>query len=138
MDFIIGLPKSKENNFIMVVVNRLTKYALFFSLSHPFKASILATTFMETIYKIHGILNIIVSDRDPISTSNFWIELFSYLGTQLAHNSSYHPQSHGKTKIKNKCVEGYHVPSITSPLIGKDKVQVVENHIEHDKRFSNY
>jgi hypothetical protein len=26
---------------------------------------------------------------------------------KLAHNSSYHPQSNGKTKIVNKCLEGY-------------------------------
>jgi hypothetical protein len=29
------------------------------------------------------------------------------LGTQLAHSSSYHPQSDGQTKIVNKCLEGY-------------------------------
>jgi hypothetical protein len=29
------------------------------------------------------------------------------LGTQLAHSSSYHPQSDGKTEIVNKCLEGY-------------------------------
>ena len=35
------------------------------------------------------------------------MELFSCLGTQLAHISSYHPQSNWKTKIVNKCLEGY-------------------------------
>ena len=29
------------------------------------------------------------------------------LGTQLAHSSSYHPQSIGKKEIVNKCMEGY-------------------------------
>jgi hypothetical protein len=29
------------------------------------------------------------------------------LGTQLAHSSSYHPQSDGQTDIVNKCLEGY-------------------------------
>ena len=29
------------------------------------------------------------------------------MGTQLAHNSSYHPQFYGKTEIANKCLEGY-------------------------------
>jgi hypothetical protein len=107
MDFITGLPKSEGKIVIMVVVDRLTKYAHFFSLSHPFKASTIATTFMETIQKLHGVPKIIVSDRDPIFTGNFWTELFSCLGTQLAHNSSYHPQSDGKTEIVNKCLEGY-------------------------------
>jgi hypothetical protein len=29
------------------------------------------------------------------------------LGTQLAHSSSYHPQSDGQTDIVKKCLEGY-------------------------------
>ena len=51
--------------------------------------------------------NIIVSDRDPIFTGNFWTELFSCFGTQLAHISSYHPQSYGQIEIVNKCLQGY-------------------------------
>ena len=62
---------------------------------------------MEIIQKLHGNPKIIVSDRDPIFTGNFWTELFSCLGTQLAHSSSYHPQFDGRTKIVNKCLEGY-------------------------------
>jgi hypothetical protein len=72
-----------------------------------FKAIIVAATFMETIQKLCGIHKVIVSDRNPIFTSNFWTEIVSCLGTQLYHNSSYHPQSDGKTNIVNKCLEGY-------------------------------
>jgi hypothetical protein len=107
MDFITGLPKSEGKSVIMVIVDRLTKYAHFCALFHPFKASTFATAFMETVQKLHGSPKIIVSDRDPIFTGHFWIELFSYLGTQLAHSSSYHPQSDGQTEIVNKCMEGY-------------------------------
>ena len=49
MDFIIGLPKSEGKSVIMVVVDRLTKYAHFCSLSHPFKASTVAAAFMDTV-----------------------------------------------------------------------------------------
>jgi IS30 family transposase len=107
MDSIIGLPKSEGKSVIMVIVDRLTKYAHFCSLSHPFKASTVSTAFMEIVQKLHGSPKIIVSDRDPIFTGHFWTELFSCLGTQLAHSSSYHPQSDGQTKIVNKCLEGY-------------------------------
>jgi hypothetical protein len=62
---------------------------------------------METIQKLHRVPKIIVSDKDPIFTRNFWIELFSCLGTQLAHSSSCHPQYDGKTEIVNKFLEGY-------------------------------
>jgi hypothetical protein len=107
MDFITGLPKSEGKSVIMVIVDRLTKYAHFFALSHPFKASTVSTAFMETVQKLHGSPKIIVSDRDPIFTGHFWTKLFSCLGTQLAHSSSYHPQSDGQTEIVNKCLEGY-------------------------------
>ena len=80
MDFIIGLPKSKGNNFIMVVVHRITKYAQFCALSHPFNVSTVDETFMEMVQKLHGKLKIIVSHRDPIFIGKFWIELFSCLG----------------------------------------------------------
>ena len=48
-----------------------------------------------------------VRNRGPIFTGNFWKKIFSCLGTQLAHSSSYHPQSDGKSEIVNKCLEGY-------------------------------
>ena len=107
MESIIGLPKSERKSVIMVVVDRLTKYVHFCALSHPFKSSTVSTAFMEIIQKLHGNQKIIVSDRDPIFTRNFWTELFYCLGTQLAHSSSYHPQSDGKTEIENKCLEAY-------------------------------
>ena len=76
-------------------------------LSHPFNASIVVAAFIETMDKLHGNLKIIVSNIDPIFTWKYWIKLSSCLGTELAHSSSYHPQSDGKTEIENKCLEVY-------------------------------
>ena len=87
MDFITGLPKYEGKSVIMVIVDRLTKYAHFYALSHPLKAITVDNYFMETIQKLHGTPHIIVSERDPIFTRKFWTELFSCLGTQLAHIS---------------------------------------------------
>jgi hypothetical protein len=83
MDFITGLPKSEGKSVIMVIVDRLTKYAHFCALSHPFKTSIVSTAFMETVQKLHGSPKIIVSDRDPIFTGHFWTELFSLFGYSI-------------------------------------------------------
>ena len=49
MDFITGLPKSEGKSVIMVVVDRITKYAHFCALSHPFKGNTFGTIFMKII-----------------------------------------------------------------------------------------
>jgi hypothetical protein len=95
MDFIIVLPKLEGINVIMVVVDGLTKYAHFCALSYHFSTRTVSKTFMDIVQKLHGNPKIIVIDRDPIFTGKFWTKLFSFLGTQLAHRSSYHPQSDG-------------------------------------------
>jgi hypothetical protein len=88
MDFIIGLPKSEGKSVNMVIVYRLTKYAHFCTLSHPFKASTISTALMDTVQMLHDNPKIIVSDRHPMFTGHFWTKIFSCLGTQLAHISS--------------------------------------------------
>lgn len=91
MDFIERLPKSKYFNCILVVVDKFTKYAHFLPLPHPFTAMEVATLFMNNIFKLHGLPQAIVSNRDKIFTSNLWKELFKLLGTALYMSSAYHP-----------------------------------------------
>jgi hypothetical protein len=103
----VGLPKSGNKSVIMVVVDRLSKYAHLCSLQHPFTASIMAQIFMDHIFKLHGMPYSIVSDRDPTFTKKNWQELFRLQGTQLHLNTTYHFQTYGQTKFFNKCLETY-------------------------------
>ena len=107
MDCITGLPKLGNKSVIMVVVDRLSKYAHFCALSHPFTTSMVAQIFMDQVFKLHGMLHSIVFDRDPTCTSNFWQELFKLQGTQLHLISAYHPQMDGLMEVVNKCLETY-------------------------------
>jgi hypothetical protein len=107
MDFITGLPKSRNKSVIMVVVDHLSKYAHFYTLQHPFTTSMVAQIFMDQVFKLHGMPHSIVSDCDPTFTNNFWQELFKIQDTELHLNTTYHPQTDGQTKVVNKCLETY-------------------------------
>ena len=80
MDFVDGLPLSFGKTVILVVVDRLTKAAHFLALAHPYSAIIVAQAYMDNIFKLHGLPNTIVSDRDSIFLSDFWQELFKLQG----------------------------------------------------------
>lgn len=55
MDFIEGLPLSGTANVIMVIVDRLSKYAHFVPLKHPYTAASVATAFLENVVKLHSV-----------------------------------------------------------------------------------
>ncbi|GJR60075.1 transposon Tf2-1 polyprotein [Tanacetum coccineum] len=55
MDFITDLPNSRGYTVIMVVIDRLSKYAHFTSLHAQFTASQVATLFVQTIVKLRAI-----------------------------------------------------------------------------------
>ncbi|XP_057986604.1 uncharacterized protein LOC131171153 [Hevea brasiliensis] len=90
MDFIDGLPPSSGKTSVLVVIDRLSKYAHFLPLSHPYSAKVIAELFVNGVVKYHGMPRSIVSDRDPIFMSHFWREFFKLSGTQLNMSSSYH------------------------------------------------
>jgi hypothetical protein len=107
MDFIGGLPPSKQFNCILVVVDKLTKYAHFLPLRHPFTASKVTDIFVDNIFRLHGLPLSLISDRDPIFTSQFWQSVFRATGTQLKMSTSNHPQTDGQTERVNQSIECY-------------------------------
>jgi hypothetical protein len=90
LDFITGLPKSRGYEAVLVVVDRLSKYSHFILLKHPYTAKSIAELFVKEIVRLHGIPKSLISDRDPLFVSNFWLELFKLQGTKLQMSSAYH------------------------------------------------
>jgi hypothetical protein len=72
MDFIVGLPKSKNKSVIMVVVDHISKYAHLCALKHSFTTSTMDEIFMDHIFKLHGMPHSIVYDHNPTFTKKFW------------------------------------------------------------------
>lgn len=107
MDFILGLPKSKGNTVIFVVVDRLTKYAHFRALPSGCTAHQVEELFLEIVVKLHGFPKSIVSDRDRIIFSTFWKNLMEMSGTLLHHSTAYHSQTDGQTEVVNRGLEQY-------------------------------
>jgi hypothetical protein len=96
MDFIMGLPRiGKLHDSIMVVVDKLTKYAHFIPLKTTHKAIDVVDIFMKEVARLHEIPKMIVSDRDPKFTSNFWKGLFKGFRTNLNFSTTYHPKTDG-------------------------------------------
>jgi len=72
MDFIIGLPPYVGNTIILVVIDKLSKYAHFSPLKVDYSSKVVAKTFMKSVVKLHGFPKTIVFDWDKVFTSQFW------------------------------------------------------------------
>ena len=106
MDFIDGFPRSRRGNTsIWVIVDRLTKSAHFIPIKSRRTVASLASLYLKEIVRLHGIPSSIVSDQDPIFTSEFWRSLQEAVGTQLCLRTAYHPQTDGQTERVNRVLE---------------------------------
>jgi hypothetical protein len=106
MDFIVGLPTSAEgHDSIWTIVDKLTKKAHFIPVQSTFQAPELATVFLKQIFRLYGMPEAIVSDRDAKFCSQFWRALMSALGTNLNMSTPFHPQTDGQSEAANKTIE---------------------------------
>ena len=69
--FHCGISQGWEQSIIMVVVDRLSKYAHFCALPQQFTTSMVTQLFLNQIFKLHGMPTSIVSDRDTTFTRKF-------------------------------------------------------------------
>ena len=82
MDFITGLLKSKKQNyFIFVVIDKLSKVSHFIPMKSTYKAVNITNIFLKEIFRLHGIPKAIISHQDVKFCGNFWRSLFSGLET---------------------------------------------------------
>ncbi|KAJ9544494.1 hypothetical protein OSB04_024201 [Centaurea solstitialis] len=99
MDLITKLPKTPRMfDAIWVIVDRLTKSALFLAIRESSTAEQLAEIYVKEVVSRHGVPVSIISDRDVRFTSRFWERFHSELGTRLHFSTAYHPQTDGQSE----------------------------------------
>ncbi|MBW0508466.1 hypothetical protein O181_048181 [Austropuccinia psidii MF-1] len=97
MDWVTGLvPGGKENfNACLIIVDRFSKSVRCLPCHKEHTAMDTALLFRNNIISTCGVPKIIISDRDPKFTSEFWTNLYDMLVTKLAFSTAYHPQTNG-------------------------------------------
>ncbi|GJR91424.1 putative reverse transcriptase domain-containing protein [Tanacetum coccineum] len=99
MDFVTKLPKSSQGyDTIWVIVDRLTKSAIFMPMRETDPLDKLARMYLKEVVTKHGIPVSIICDRDPRFSSNFWKSLQKALGTSLDMSTAYHPETDGQSE----------------------------------------
>ncbi|GJS84627.1 putative reverse transcriptase domain-containing protein [Tanacetum coccineum] len=93
------LPKSSQGyDTIWVIVDRLTKSAIFLPMRETDPMEKLARMYLKEVVTRHGIPVSINCDRDGRFASNFWRSLQKALGTSLDMSTAYHPETNGQSK----------------------------------------
>ncbi|KAJ9541969.1 hypothetical protein OSB04_028475 [Centaurea solstitialis] len=99
INLITKLPKTpRKFDAIWVIVDRLTKSALFLAIRESSTAEQLAEIYVKEVVSRHGVLVSIISDQDVRFTSRFWERFHSELGTRLHFSTAYHPQTDGQSE----------------------------------------
>ncbi|KAG7668438.1 hypothetical protein KSW81_002322 [Nannochloris sp. 'desiccata'] len=106
IDLIGPLPVTPRGfDAIVTIVDRLSKAAVFIPTTMTVTARQLAELFFNNVFRHYGLPSIIISDRDPRFTSNFWRALMDHLGISLHMTAAYHPQSDGQAERHNRTIQ---------------------------------
>lgn len=106
MDFISELPVTPEGyDAILVVVDKLTKYAITIPTTTKINEEETASLLFEHVFSKFGLPRQIISDRDTRWRGVFWAEVCRLMGMRRALTTAYHPQADGQTEVLNAYLE---------------------------------
>jgi hypothetical protein len=69
--FYLKVAPSDKYSIILMVIDRLTKYVHFISITHPYTTSRVTLVFAQNVIELYRLPENIVLDRDSIFTSRF-------------------------------------------------------------------
>ena len=92
---VTDLLESEGMTAIAVFVDRPTQIVHFIPCWKDVTAQHYARLFIDHVFKLHGLPEVIISECDPRFLSKFWDERFAHLGTDLRFSTAFHPQTDG-------------------------------------------
>ena len=107
MDFIKKLPSSSGFDTILIIVNQLTKQAIFIPAHDTITSVDLACLFVLHVFSKHGVPSYVTSNRGLEFVSNFFQSLGTALDMWLHFTLGYHPKGDGQTEHMNQTLEQY-------------------------------
>ena len=117
MDLITGLPTHKGKDAILTIVyHGCSRTAVFLPCSTTITGEGIAQLYLDNVYRWFGILNKLITDRDPQFTSHFGRALAKKLQINQNLSMAFHPQTDGISERKNQWIEQYlHLVTLASP-----------------------
>jgi hypothetical protein len=107
VDFIVELPESYGYDAIMNIIDSVNKHVHFIPTHTTITAEGTTCLYLREVWKHHGTLRVVLSDRGSQFTAGFTCKLYKLLGIKLATSMAYHPQTDGQTEHINQELEGY-------------------------------
>ena len=107
MDFIEQLPISNGHSSILVVVDCLTKLALFIPTNDAITSPKLSQLFLTHVFTKHRAPTHVTSDCSPEFISHFFQSLGTLLKMELHFTSGHHPEGDSQTERVNQVLEQY-------------------------------
>ncbi|KAJ1041204.1 hypothetical protein NDA10_002107 [Ustilago hordei] len=112
LDFIEGLPPSKKYDSktydsILVIVDRLTKFAILAPTHKTVMAKQTAVLLYGHMVRLFGYPDHMVSDRGRQFISGAWKAFAEQMGVKHSLSMAYHPQTNGQTERVNQVIEQY-------------------------------
>ena len=84
-------------NHVLVVRDKFSKMAHFIPTTTNVIAEETAKLLLENVVRLHGLPEVIISDRGHEFTAHLFQQLWTAFGTDLRLSTAYHPQSDGGT-----------------------------------------
>jgi len=107
IDFIEKLPSFFRFDTILVIVDQLTKQAIFISAYNIITFMDLACLFILYVFSKHSVPSHVTSDRDSEFVFNFFCSLDTALDMQFHFTSGYHFGGDRQTKHTDQTLEQY-------------------------------